>query len=101
MKHTDEAVEYLLRALNKTEDAAIEQQARLKLGEIYLDQGELFKAQEQYEALVKLDPRSADAHYWMGEVYARLGDPVKARSEWRTAFGLDNQHVGARLRLFK
>jgi len=101
MKHTGEAVEYLLRALNKTEDKAIERQARFKLGEIYLDQGEVFKAEEQYLALVALDPRSADAHFYLGEVYARLEDAVKARAEWRAAFALDNQHYGARLRLFK
>jgi tetratricopeptide (TPR) repeat protein len=101
MKHTGEAVDYLLRALNKTEDKAIERQARFKLGEIYLDQGEVFKAEEQYLALVGLDPRSADAHFYLGEAYARLNDPVKARAEWRAAFALDNQHYGARLRLFK
>jgi len=101
MKHTGEAVDYLLRALNKTDDKAIERQARFKLGEIYLDQGEVFKAEEQYLALVELDPRSADAHFYLGEVYARLSDTVKARAEWRAAFALDNQHYGARLRLFK
>ncbi len=101
MKHTGEAVDYLLRALNKTEDKAIERQARFKLGEIYLDQGEVFKAEEQYLALVELDPRSADAHFYLGEVYERLNDAVKARAEWRAAFALDNQHYGARLRLFK
>jgi Tfp pilus assembly protein PilF len=101
MKHTGEAVDYLLRALTKTEDKAIERQARFKLGEIYLDQGEVFKAEEQYLALVELDPRSADAHFYLGEVYARLNDAVKARAEWRAAFALDNQHYGARLRLFR
>jgi tetratricopeptide (TPR) repeat protein len=101
MKHTGEAVDYLLRALNKTDDKAIERQARFKLGEIYLDQGEVFKAEEQYLALVELDPRSADAHFYLGETYARLNDAVKARAEWRAAFAIDNQHYGARLRLFK
>ena len=101
MKHTGEAVEYLLRALNKTEDKAIERQARFKLGEIYLDQGEVFKAEEQYLALIELEPRSADAHFFLGETYARLNDAVKARAEWRAAFALDHQHYGARLRLFK
>lgn len=101
MKQTGEAVDYLLRALTTTDDKAIERQARFKLGEIYLDQGEVFKAEEQYLALVELDPRSADAHFYLGEVYAKLDDPVKARAQWRAAFALDNQHYGARLRLFK
>lgn len=101
MKHTGEAIDYLLRALNTTEDKAIERQARFKLGEIYLDRDEVLKAQEQYFALVALDPRSADAHFYLGEAYARLNDAVKARAEWRAAFALDNQHYGARLRLFR
>jgi len=101
MKHTGEAIDYLLRALNTTEDKAIERQARFKLGEIYLDQGEVLMAQEQYLALVALDPRSADAHFYLGEVYARLNDAVKARAEWRATFAIDNQHYGARLRLFR
>lgn len=101
MKRTGEAVDFLLRALTTTEDKAIERQARFKLGEIYLDRGEVEKAEEQYLALVELDPRSADAHFFLGEVYAKLNDAVKARAEWRAAFALDNQHYGARLRLFK
>lgn len=100
MKHTGEAVEYLLRALNKTEDKAIERQARLKLGEIYLDQGELFKAEESFQALVELDPRSADAHFFLGEVYDRLKDVARSRAEWRAALRLDPNHYGARLRYY-
>lgn len=101
MKKTGEAVDYLLKALTTTDDKAIERQARFKLGEIYLDRGEVMKAEEQYLALVELDPRSADAHFFLGEVYAKLNDAVKARAQWRAAFALDNQHYGARLRLFK
>lgn len=101
MKRTGDAVDFLLRALTTTEDAAIERQARFKLGEIYLDRGEVFKAEEQYRALVERDPKSADAHFYLGETYAKMNDPVKARAEWRAAFALDNQHYGARLRLFR
>jgi tetratricopeptide (TPR) repeat protein len=101
MKRTSEAVDYLLRTLNKTEDKAIEKKARFLLGEIYLDGGELFKAEEQYEALVKLDPLSADAHFFLGEVYSRMNDRVKSRAEWRAAFKIDPSHYGAKVRLFK
>ncbi len=101
MKRYSDAVDYLLRTLNKTEDKAIEKRARFVLGEIYLDRSELFKAEEQYSALVRLDPRSADAHFFLGEVYAKMNDRVKARAEWRAAFSLDQSHYGAKLRLFK
>ncbi len=48
MKRTSDAVDYLLRTLNKTDDKEIEKRARFLLGEIYLDRNELFKAEEQY-----------------------------------------------------
>lgn len=100
MKRTGDAVDYLLRALNKTEDRAIEKRARFLLGEIYLDRSELFKAEEQYGAIVRVDPRSADAHFFLGEVYAGLKDPIKARAEWRAALVIDPSHYGAKLRYY-
>ena len=100
MKRTSDAVDYLLRTLNKTEDKEIEERARVLLGGIYLDSGELFKAEEQFSEIVKINPRSADAHYDLGEVYAKMGDPVKARAEWRNALIIDPSHYGAKLRYY-
>ena len=100
MKRSSDAVDYLLRTLNKTEDKEIEERARTLLGGIYLDTGELFKAEEQFLAIARIDPRSADAHYELGEVYARMNDPVKARAEWRSALVIDPSHYGARLRYY-
>ena len=101
MKRTEDAVDYLLRTLNKTEDKTVEKDARFCLGEIYLERSELFKAEEQYLALTRLDPRSADAHLFLGDVYAKMNDRVKARAEWRIAFQINPEHYGAKLRLFK
>jgi len=100
MKRTGDAVDYFLRTLNKTEDAAIERQARFTLGQIYLDRNELFKAEEQYAAILMNDPRSADAHYSLGEVYAKMNDTVKARAQWREALIIDPTHYGAKLRYY-
>ncbi len=100
MKRTSDAVDYLLRTLNKTEDKDIEERARFLLGGIYLDTGELFKAEEQFAAIVKIDSGSADAHYDLGEVYAKMNDPVKARAEWRNALIIDPSHYGAKLRYY-
>ncbi|MGA2477559.1 MAG: tetratricopeptide repeat protein [Spirochaetia bacterium] len=100
MKRTSDAVDYLLRTLNKTEDKDIEERARFLLGGIYLDTGELFKAEEQFTAIVRIDARSADAHYDLGEVYAKMNDPVKARAEWRNALIIDPSHYGAKLRYY-
>jgi len=100
MKRTGDAVDYLLRTLNKTGDAAIEKRARFLLGEIYLDRNELFKAEEQYAAVVTIDPQSADAHFFLGEVAAGMKDPIKARAEWRAALVIDPSHYGAKLRYY-
>ncbi len=100
MKRTSDAIDYLLRTLNKTEDKDIEERARFLLGGIYLDTAELFKAEEQFAAIVKIDPQSADAHYDLGEVYAKMNDPVKARAEWRNALIIDPTHYGAKLRYY-
>jgi tetratricopeptide (TPR) repeat protein len=100
MKRTADAIDYLLRTLNKTDDKAIEKRARFLLGEIYLDRNELFKAEEQYTAIVKIDPQSADAHFFLGEVYSKMNDPVRARSEWRNALIIDPSHYGAKLRYY-
>ena len=100
MKRTSDAVDYLLRTLNKTEDKDIEERTRFLLGGIYLDTRELFKAEEQFAAIAKLDPGSADAHYDLGEVYAKMNDPVKARAEWRNALIIDPSHYGAKLRYY-
>jgi tetratricopeptide (TPR) repeat protein len=100
MKRTSDAVDYLLRTLNKTEDKDIEERTRFLLGGIYLDTGELFKAEEQFAAIVKIDPGSADAHYNLGEVYAKMNDPVKGRAEYRNALIIDPSHYGAKLRYY-
>ncbi len=100
MKRSNDAVDYFLRTLNKTQDKGIEEQARFKLAEIYSDRGDLFKAEEQLLSIAKIDPRSADAHYQLGEVYAKMNDPVKARAEWRQALIIDPNHYGARLRYY-
>ncbi len=100
MKRYSDAVDYLLRTLNKTDDKAIEEQARFRLGDIYLGTDELFKAEEQFAAIVKINPQSADAHFDLGEVYAKMNDPVKARAEWRQALINDPSHYGAKLRYY-
>ena len=89
-------IEYLLRALNKTEDTAIEKQARFLLGEIYLDRGEYSRRRSEYQAASSgCDPRRRMPTFTSGEIYARLNDPVKARAEWRKTLIIDPSHYGA------
>jgi len=96
-----EAEEYLLRAINKTEDAAVEIRARFLLGQMYFDREDYFKAEDQYMQILKLDPNSSDAYYYLGEIYSNMNDPVKARANWRKALVIDPSHYGARLRYYR
>lgn len=101
LKRTAEAKEFLIRAVNKTEDPAIERKSRFLLGQIYFDQNDIFKAEQEYQEILGLDPQSADAHFYLGEIFQKQGDPVKARSEWRKTLAIDPSHYGARLRYYR
>jgi tetratricopeptide (TPR) repeat protein len=96
-----EAEEYLLRALNKTDDPAIEAKCRFLLAQMYFDRKEYFKAEKEYLAVLARDPNSAEAHFYLGEIYAGLNDLVKARAEWRKTLLIDPSHYGAKLRYYK
>jgi tetratricopeptide (TPR) repeat protein len=101
LERSKEAEEYLLRAVNKTEDTAVEIRARFLLGQMYFDREDYFKAEDQYSEILKLDPNSSDAHYYLGEIYSKMNDPVRARAEWRKALAIDPSHYGARLRYYR
>jgi tetratricopeptide (TPR) repeat protein len=101
LERTKEAEEYLLRAVNKTEDAAVEVRARFLLGQMYFEREDYFKAENQYTEILSNDPNSSDAHYYLGEIYSKMNDPVRARAEWRKALAIDPSHYGARLRYYR
>ena len=96
-----EAEEYLLRAVNKTEDPAVEIRARFLLGQMYFERQDYFKAEDQYTQILEADPNSSDAYYYLGEIYSNMNDPVKARAYWRKALVIDPSHYGARLRYYR
>jgi tetratricopeptide (TPR) repeat protein len=98
---TAEAEEYLIRAVNKTEDPAVEKKSRFLLGQLYFERQDLIKAEGEYQRILQLDPNAADAHYYLGEIYLKMNDPVRARSEWRKALIIDPSHYGARLRYYR
>ncbi len=94
------AERYLLRTINKTTDPSVEQKARFLIGGIYLENDQLTKAEDQYRSILELNPRSADAHYYLGEIFTKYGRSIEARSEWREALRIDPSHYGARLRYY-
>ncbi len=94
------AEEYLMRSINKSQDPSIEQKARYLLGDIYFQNKEYLKAEEQFQKILALNTQHADANYYLGEIYAALGDSVKARSFWRKAVRINPKHYGALKRLY-
>jgi Tfp pilus assembly protein PilF len=68
---------------------------------MYFDRQEYFKAEDQYMEILKADPNSSDAYYYLGEIYFNMNDPVKARANWRKALMIDPSHYGARLRYYR
>lgn len=53
--------------------------------------GQLEKAVEQYQQVVKIQPKMTGPHSSMGLVYYLLGDTAKARGEWQEAINLGNR----------
>ncbi len=101
MNNLKKAKEYLVRTLNTTKDSTIEKKARFMIADIYMKEGELIRAEDEYKKIIDIDSKSADAHYYLGEVYRRMNYPVKARAEWREALKIDPNHYAAKLRYYK
>ncbi len=100
MDDMQRAEEYLIRAINKTEDVSIEEKSRFLLAQIYMNNGEVIKAEKQYREVLDDNPESADAHFNLGKIYENMGDTIKARAEWRNALKIDPSHYGARLKYY-
>jgi tetratricopeptide (TPR) repeat protein len=94
------AEEYLLRTLNRTEDNLMLLNTWELLGLIYRDTNKLLKAEEIYGKILEKNPRSADAHYYLGEIYEVMGDEIRARFEWKEALRIDPTHYGARRKYY-
>jgi tetratricopeptide (TPR) repeat protein len=89
-----------MRSINKSQDPSVEQRARYLLGDLYFQNKEYLKAEEQFQKVLVLNTQHADANYYLGEIYAALGDQVKARSFWRKAVRINPKHYGALKRLY-
>jgi tetratricopeptide (TPR) repeat protein len=53
--------------------------AYVELGKVVLQQGELARAEHLFRQCLALDPKIADAHYYLATTYLRLGAPQTAR----------------------
>ena len=92
--------EYLMRAINKSQDSRLIQKARFLLSDIYFQNKEYLKAEEQYQKVIESNPQSPDAYFGLGEIFYAMGDNLKARASWRKAIRIDPNHFGALRRLY-
>jgi tetratricopeptide (TPR) repeat protein len=90
---------YLVRCLETSKDSRTITAARLLLGSVLVNTGDMRGAEAEYLKLIEEDGDNAEAHFQLGELYAADGDPTRARAEWRRALRIDPSHGPARSRL--
>ena len=96
----DDAQKYLENAISTTEDQNVIQKGLSLLGQLFIEKKDYNKAISQYEEILKINPRSADAYYHLGVIYDTIDEPVKARAQWRKAVDIEPTHHGALLKLY-
>ncbi len=95
----ESAKEYLDRIITGSDEPTLVHEARLALGEIYLETEQFEDAYRQFDIVLDENPNSADAHFYLGDYYYRQDDSVRARAHWRNAVNLDSGHLEALQRL--
>ncbi len=73
----------------------------LRLGQIYLAQGRLDEAREEFALAQELDEGESEALTGLGEIAYRRGDTTGAIELWRTAASLDHEGSDLAYRLGK
>ncbi len=74
-------------------------QARVKLGNLYMDAERYTEAIEAYGKALELDPTNVNVTVDIGTCYRRIGRPDKAAEYFRKGIGLDPNHLYARKNL--
>lgn len=69
---------------------------RLKLAQVYIEQGEATHAVNQLETAVEVEPLNHEAHHLLGKLRALAGDHARAEASFRRALYLRPQLVRAR-----
>lgn len=69
---------------------------RLALAKLYVRAGQLDRAKQEFEDLVKDDNTNCEAHVWLGILYYKLGHQELAKRHWETAQQRDPNDAIAR-----
>lgn len=100
LKQYSDAKEKLQALLAKTLEGPLLREARLLLGEVAFEEGDLALAEAIYRALLADEANLAEAHFRLALVLEKKGDYVGYRYELRRTLENDPGHSGARSRLF-
>ena len=91
----EKAKMYLTEAASKAKDIMLKLNCKAKLAEVFLAEGNSAKARTEYESILELDEKYADAYYGLGLIYEQAGDLLKARAEWRKTLKANPLHAKA------
>ena len=86
---------YLYRVKDVTRNEDLVLRTSFLLGQIYIEENELEKAEAEFRSILKKNENSADAHYGLGALYEKQGDNAKARAQWRRVLRIQPNHEGA------
>ena len=64
----------------------IDMSVRLKLGQLFLDHGDVESARAQLTLAENMDPQNKKVHYLLGRLYTVLGQQQLARTAFRCPF---------------
>ena len=99
LNELESAKAYLIRCLEITRDSRTSITARLLLGDILYQIGDIAGAEAEFLKIIYENGENAEARYQLGALYASMGDITRARAEWRRALRIDAAHGPARSRL--
>ena len=95
----DSAKAKLGRSIEISRDSRTRTTARLLLGDILYQVGDIAGAEAEFLKIIEETGENAEAYYQLGVLYASVGDITRARAEWRRALRIDPAHRSARSRL--
>lgn len=84
----NEAKKLLIQSLTQTRE---EMPVSLKLASVYMESGDLHRAEELYKRLAEMDPQNPDIYENMGKIYAKWKRYKEAVAAYVQAIGLDDK----------